>query len=240
MVRDLPHWLRSRSRRQYLASALVLAILLCGVLKVYDSYAQHQEAEASASASAYASAQASATNAVPDGIQVCEILDSTDLEELTGLQIVSFAMVRDDSTFVPVYSCRIYFAQPNSNTSDTILISYTPIPSPERPYAEYISSLADNSEISPVSMNDLPGEAFSYTIDGAERVTWRSPEGAQVDIYFTYTNYTYTESIIDTADPEGAHEILLHIFYQVAPIIDEVAAGPHLLGATFYPSRPTP
>ena len=221
--------------RRPLIGALVVGVTLGGVTlipKAYDSYTQHQEAKASASASAYASAQASATNAVPDGIQVCELLDSTDLEERTGLQILYYTMARFYNDPVPILECNIYFDQPNSDVSSGLTLYYTTAFAPEISLAESEKEIADDSTVQPIDINGLPGEAVSYMSMRREKITWRSPKGAEMSIGFTAA-----KGDIGTEDPEGTHEILLHVLYQVAPIIDEVAAGPQIL-PTAYPSRP--
>ncbi len=227
--------------RRLLIKALVVGVVLGGMVlipKAYDSYTQHQAAKASAtaaeaSASAHASAQASATNAVPDDTQVCELLDSTDLEERTGLQILYYTMGRFHKSPVPTLDCYIYFDQPNIHIADRLILYYTETFAPEISLVEDRKGLADDSTVQPISMNDLPGEAVSYMLLGNERITWRSPNGANLHIWFLSAESNYGAD-----NPPGAHELLLHILYQVVPIIDEFAAGPPQ-PMTDYPPGPT-
>ena len=241
MVRDLQNWLRARTRRQHIVSSLVVALILCsavGLSKAHDVYLEHKKAEAAASASAsvasaYASAQASATQAVPDGTKICDLLDSTDLEQRTGRQILSYQFSRYHDTSIPTQDCSIDFDQPNPHIADQLVLYYTEMPSPEMSLADDRVRFADNSIVHSVSMNDLPGEAVSYMNRGNEMITWRSPKGANLHIWFVSAN-----SDLGAGDPLGTHELLLHILEEVVPIIDEVAAGPPQ-PLTYYPSTPT-
>ena len=229
------------TRRRVILGALIASIVLAttvGLTKAHDVYLEHKKAEVASSASvavasAFASAQASATQAVPDGTKICDLLDSADLEQRTGRQVISYSMSRHHNKPTPTYICDIYFDEPNRHIADTISIMYAEIVSPELSLFEERQSIADDSDIQPVSMNGLPGEAVSYRLFGNEKVTWRSPNEADLHI-----GYIGVENDIGAGDPLGTHELLLRILEEVVPIIDEVAAGlPQPL--TYYPSTPT-
>lgn len=229
------------TRRRIMLGALTASIVLgttVGLSKAHDVHLEHKKAEAAASASAsvasaYASAQALATQAVPDGTKICELLDSADLEQRTGRQVISYSMSRHHDKEIPTLSCHIYFDQPSKHTADMINILYAETVSPELSLIEDRQNIADNPNIHPVSMNGLPGEAVSYTIHGNEKITWRSPNETNLHIGYVGVNNDFGSD-----DPLGTHELLLHILYEVAPIIDEVAAGPPQ-PLTYYPSTQT-
>lgn len=229
------------TRRRVILGALIASIVLAttvGLTKAHDFHLERKKADAAASASAavvsaYASAQASATKAVPDGTKICDLLDSTDLEQRTGLQVISYSTSRRYNNPTPTFSCQIYFDQPNEHIADMISIIYAETSSPGRSLVEDRQDVADTSNIHPISMNDLPGEAVSYIVHDNENITWRSPNGASAHI-----GYLGSNSLSTAGDPSDAHEVLLHILYEIVPTIDEVAAGPPQ-PLTHYPASPS-
>ena len=225
------------TRRRIILGALIGSIMLGTVVtpQVYRAYAEYHDTEIAAAAaegSASAYAQISATQAVPDRTSVCDLLDSTDLEQRTGLQIAWYSLSRESGTDFPRQSCQIDFAQPDDDIADTIMISYAAASHPERSLVEDRRRYAASSKVDSIAMDGLPGEAVSYVEAENEKIVWRSPVGAEVTIGFISN-----DSTLAAKDPEGAHELLLHILEEVVPIIDEVAAGPQH-PVIYFPASP--
>lgn len=227
----------ARNRRVVLSLITSGAILvsLFVVPMTYNVYTRQHELRTSveASASADASARASTTQAVPDGTKICDLLDATDLERRTSLQIISYAIGRSGDRPIPTQSCYIYFAQPDKQVADMIDIFYVAPEDPGLSLVEDRQRAVADSAIEALTLNGLSGEAVSYMFSGNEVITWRSPRGGNLHIRFSSDQSSY-----DARDPDGAHNLLIHILYEVAPIIDDVASGP-AQQLTYYPPRET-
>ena len=201
-----------------LAVALAAAVCFGGIRLV--RLLQHRAA---------ASVRASATAAVADDVDVCDIVPAGTIESATDQQIRRFWMRRFDGEL----TCMIYFQERIPLNFVSVTYKRGPITaSIKSSWADSFEELAARDGVTPLSIEGLQGRGLLIADDrGAPSALWEYPDGHYAAV---------RPSILGTSTPQdtaAATDTVIAVLTRVAPRLPAVAALPEVHDFS-YPQDP--
>jgi len=201
-----------------LAVALAAAVCFGGIRLV--RLLQHR-----AAAQAAASVRASATAAVADDVDVCDIVPAGVIESVAGRQINNFWMYRSNNTLM----CAIYFQ--GGMPLHYIDITYKNGPigkSIKSSWSRSFEEVAARDGVTALTIEGLEGRGLLIADDnGAPSAVWEYPDGHYAAV---------RPSKLGTSTPQdtaAATDTAIAILTRIAPQLPATAALPEILESSY-------
>ena len=201
-----------------LAVALAAAVCFGGIRLV--RLLQHR-----AAAQAAASVRASATAAVADDVDVCDIVPAGVIESVAGRQINNFWMYRSNNTLM----CAIYFQGGMPLYYIDITYKNGPIgKSIKSSWSRSFEEVAARDGVTALTIEGLEGRGLLIADDnGAPSAVWEYPDGHYAAV---------RPSKLGTSTPQdtaAATDTAIAILTRIAPQLPATAALPEILESSY-------
>ena len=202
-----------------LAVALAAAACFGGIRLV--RLLQHR-----AAAQAAASVRASATAAVADDVDVCDIVPAGTIESATDQQIRRFWMHRFDGEL----TCMIYFQERIPLNFVSVTYKRGPITaSIKSSWADSFEELAARDGVTPLSIEGLQGRGLLIADDrGAPSALWEYPNG-----HYAAVRPSVPAAASTAQDRIAATDDAIAILTRIAPRLPATAALPEILDSSY-------